>query len=180
MDPLYGWPLTGPKALLPDDTAVSEDLKQELLDRSRFWHEHAGHGGCFRSEAAEAAYDQGRLCGHAAVDDAVRKLAHTEVVVAGVLPQHREHRRHVPVSRLRQHPLACSKDHAAGQGELELLVDRLLVGGGGGPALDEGDARHVAVPCASRRSAGAKDPGLAANRPKAPSTVSRSRSCSRS
>lgn len=58
MDPLYGWPLTGPKALLPHDSAVSEDLKQELLDWSRFWHEHAGHGGCFRSEAAEAAYDQ--------------------------------------------------------------------------------------------------------------------------
>ena len=55
---LYGWPLTGPAGLLPEDAAVSEDLKQELLDWSRFWHEHAGHGGLFRSEEAEAAYDQ--------------------------------------------------------------------------------------------------------------------------
>ena len=58
MDPLHGWPLTGPEALLPEDAAVSEDLKQELLDWSRFWHEHAGLGGLFRGEEAEAAYDQ--------------------------------------------------------------------------------------------------------------------------
>jgi hypothetical protein len=55
LDPIYGWPLTGPDA--PEgDGAVSDHLKQELLDWSDFWHEHADAEGVFDSEVVEAEY----------------------------------------------------------------------------------------------------------------------------
>ncbi len=53
--PICGWPLTGPDAPGDEDEgAVSDVLKQELLDWSDFWHEHADAEGSFDSEAAEA------------------------------------------------------------------------------------------------------------------------------
>ncbi len=57
LNPIYGWPLTGPDAP-EDDDAVSDHLKQELLDWSDFWHEHADAEGVFDSEVVEAEYVQ--------------------------------------------------------------------------------------------------------------------------
>ena len=54
---MYGWPLRGPDAPGDEDeAAVSDRLKQELLDWSEFWFQHADAEGSFDDEAAEAEY----------------------------------------------------------------------------------------------------------------------------
>lgn len=57
LDPFYGWPLRGPDAPEPEDEgALSDGLRQELLDWSESWYRSADAEGVFDDEAAEAEH----------------------------------------------------------------------------------------------------------------------------